>query len=487
MAPRLRRRWALLHRGCDQAVTDERRLHDLLQAIGEQASAVELGRLPLPETYRAAVTRREDVEQTLRIPERDRNPASTLRIERVATPSPAPDEVVVAVMASAINFNTVWSSIFAPVPTFTFLDRLAKEGGWSARHGGDRHVVGSDACGVVLAVGPLVRRWSLGDHVVVHGNWVSGEDPATYQDAMRASSQRAWGFETNFGGLADLTVVKASQLMRKPPHLSWAEAASSTLCNATAYRMLISANGAGLRLGDSVLIWGAAGGVGSFALQLALAAGADPICVVSRPERVSLLRRLGVKHVIDRVAEGYQFLSKDGFTVDTAEVERFGARVRDFTGDGADIVVEHPGRETMPASIASCRHGGTVVTCAATTGASILIDAAEANRRSVRIVGSHFANYWENDRANRLLERGVVHPTLTASYSLDDVALATSVVRAGRHDGKIGIDCLAPAGSGVIDAVARSVIGEQAITRFAAAAQPGTVTRANPRIIEVDS
>lgn len=455
-------------------MTDERRLVDLLEAISQQASTVELGRLPLPQTYRAAVTRREDVERTLRIPEADRDPAATLRIERVATPPFAPDEVVVAVMASAINFNTVWSSVFAPIPTFVFLDRLASQGGWSARHGGDRHVVGSDGCGVVLAAGELVRRWSPGDHVVVHGNWVCGEDPGTYQDAMRAVSQRAWGFETNFGGLAELTVVKASQLLRKPPHLSWAEAASSTLCNATAYRMLISPNGAELRLGDSVLIWGATGGVGSFAVQLALAAGADPICVVSRPERVSLLRRLGVQHVIDRVAEGYRFLSEDGKNVRTEEVERFGARIRDLTGAGADIVLEHPGRETMPASIASCRPGGTVVTCAATTGASIAFDAAEANRRSVRIVGSHFANYWENDRANRLLDRGVVQPTLTASYALDDVALATSFVRSGLHDGKVGIDCLAEAGAGVADPLARAVMGEQRITQFALAAHAGT-------------
>ena len=454
-------------------MTDETRLGDLLDAISQRASGVELSRLPLPATYRAAVTRREDVERTLRIPEADRDPAATLRIERVATPSFAPDEVVIAVMASAINFNTVWSAIFAPIPTFAFLDRLASQGGWSARHGGDRHVVGSDGCGVVLAAGSLVRRWSPGDHVVVHGNWVSGEDPGTYQDAMLAPSQRAWGFETNFGGLADITVVKASQLMRKPSHLSWAEAASSTLCNATAYRMLISPNGAGMRLGDSVLIWGATGGVGSFAVQLALAAGADPVCVVSSPERVSLLRRLGVRHVIDRVAEGYRFLSQDGSSVDMAEVERFGARVRDITGAGVDIVLEHPGRETMPASVASCRPGGTVVTCAATTGASITLDAAAANSHSVRIVGSHFANYLENERANRLLDRGVVQPTMTASYSLEDVALATSVVRSGRHEGKIGIDCLAQAGAGVTDRRARAVMGEDEITRFAIAGMGG--------------
>jgi crotonyl-CoA reductase len=468
-------------------VSDQQRLLELLHAIAGSASAAEIGGLPLPETYRAAVTRRSDVERTLRISEVNRDPVSTLRIERVATPSVAPDEVLVAVMASSINFNTVWSSIFAPIPTFVFLDKLAKEGGWSARHGGDRHVLGSDASGVVVAAGSVVRRWSPGDHVVVHGNWVSGEDPGTYQDAMRAKSQRAWGFETNFGGLADLAVVKASQLMRKPLHLSWAESASSTLCNATAYRMLISPNGAGLRLGDSVLIWGATGGVGSFAVQLALAAGADPICVVSRPDRVALLRRLGVRHVIDRVAEGYQFLSADGTTVNTSEVARFGDRVREFTSDGVDVVLEHPGRETMQASIASCRPGGKVVTCAATTGALIHFDASLASRRSIQIVGSHFANYWENDRANLLLEQGIVQPTLTATYPLEEVPLATRLVSSGGHHGKIGINCLAEAGSGVSDPIARAAMGERVITRFARASLSGSKDFGGGQVDEVIS
>ncbi len=467
-------------------MTDDRRLDDLLDAIAQRASAAELARLPLPETYRAAVTRREDVEATLRIPEAERDPGATLHLERVPTPAPAPDEVIVAVMASSINFNTVWSSIFAPLPTFAFLDRLAKEGGWNARHGGDRHVLGSDAAGVVIARGSLVRRWAPGDQVVVHGNWVSGEDPSAYQDAMHAPSQRAWGFETNFGGLADLTVVKASQLMAKAPHLTWVEAASSTLCNATAYRMLISPNGAGLRLGDRVLIWGATGGVGSFAVQQALAAGAEPICVVSRPERVELLRRLGVRHVIDRVEEGYRFLSPDGTTVDAGEVERFADRVRELTGDGVDVVVEHPGRETMPASIASCRSGGKVVTCAATTGAQIPIDSSIATPRSVQIVGSHFANYWENDRANRLLADGVVQPTLTSSYPLDEIAVATRLVRDGGHDGKVGIDCLGAAGSGIEDPVARAAMGGSTITRFADALS-GPIDLRVPRSMEVDA
>ena len=76
---------------------------------------------------------------------------------------------------------------------------------------------------------------------------------------MLASNQRIWGFETNFGGLADIAVVKANQLMPKPTHLTWEEAAVNALCNSTAYRMLVSHNGAPVTQGDKVLDLGRLG------------------------------------------------------------------------------------------------------------------------------------------------------------------------------------------------------------------------------------
>ncbi len=446
-------------------MNDDRRTGLLRAAVISGAPASEFRGLPLPRTHRAAVTRRTDVERASAIPPDERDLAEFLHVEEVPTPDPAPDEVLVAVAASSINYNTVWSATFTPVPTFAFLDRLAAEGGWSARHGGDRHVLGSDAAGIVIAVGELVRNWSVGDAVAVHGNWVSAEDPVLYgADAMRAPSQRAWGFETNFGGLADLALVKASQLLPKAAHLTWDEVASTTLCNATAYRMLVSPNGAPMRVGDRVLVWGATGGIGSFAVQLALAAGAEPICVVGSAERAERLRRFGVHHVIDRRAEGYRFVDEAGEMV-PSEVDRFARRVRDLAGGGVDIVFEHPGRETMPASIAACRRGGKVVTCAATTGHRITLHPSMTGD-SVDVIGSHFANYDENWRANELLRRGIVQPTLTVTERLDDVAAAAAIVREGAFDGKVGIACLAPAGSGVTDTDLRERIGEERIRGF---------------------
>ena len=130
---------------------------------------------------------------------------------------------------------------------------------------------------------------------------------------MLADNQRIWGFETNFGGLADLAVVKANQLMPKPTHLSWEEAAVNALCNSTSYRMLVSKNGAPITQGDKVLVWGASGGLGAYAVQYCLNGGGTPVGVVSSPSKVDLLHDLGVEAVIDRKAADYRFW-KDEYT-----------------------------------------------------------------------------------------------------------------------------------------------------------------------------
>ena len=100
---------------------------------------------------------------------------------------------------------------------------------------------------------------------------------------MLANNQRIWGYETNYGGLGELTVVKASQLMPKPAHLTWEEAAVNALTNSTSYRMLVSPNGAQMTQGQTVLIWGASGGIGAYACQYVLNGGGTPVAVVSSP------------------------------------------------------------------------------------------------------------------------------------------------------------------------------------------------------------
>jgi crotonyl-CoA reductase len=269
---------------------------------------------------------------------------------------------------------------------------------------------------------------------------------------MLDPEQRIWGFETNFGGLAQLGLVKANQLMPKPAHLSWEEAACPGLVNSTAYRQLVSHHGAQMKQGDTILIWGASGGLGSYAVQYALNGGAIPVCVVSSPEKAEICRSMGADLVIDRAAEGYKFW-KDEDTQDPKEWLRLGKKIRELTGgDDPDIVFEHPGRETFGASVFVARKGGTIVTVASTSGFMHEYDNRYLWMNLKRIIGSHFANYREAWESNRLIARGAIHPTLSKTYAMEDVGQATHDVHRNVHQGKVGVLTLAPEeGLGVRD------------------------------------
>jgi crotonyl-CoA reductase len=441
-------------------------MDQILQAVLDGAPGAALAELPLPESYRAAFVRRDEAQMFDGMESSAKDPRKSLHVGDVALPELAPDEAYVAVMASAINFNTVWTSIFEPLPTFGFLDRLGKESRWGARHALDYHVVGSDASGVVIRTGSAVRNWSPGDQVTVHCNYVDDQDPSAHDDSILAANQRIWGFESNFGGLADIAVVKANQLMPKPRQLSWEESAVNALCNSTAYRMLVSRNGAPMSQGDRVLVWGASGGLGSFAVQYVLNGGGTPIGVVSSESKVALLHELGVEAVIDRRAGDYQFW-KDEFHQDESEWRRFGKDVRGLVGEDPDIVFEHPGRFTMGASVFVAKRGGTIVTCAATSGYMIEYDNRHLWMKLKTIKGSHFANYREAWDANALVCEGKILPPLSAVYPLTEVGEAAYQVHRNLHEGKIGVLCLAPEeGLGIDDPELRAKVGEDRITLF---------------------
>jgi crotonyl-CoA reductase len=436
------------------------------EAINNGATGDQLASIPLPGSYRAAVLEKQDAAMFSGLASKDKDPRKSLRLREVPIPEIAPDEAVVAVMASSINFNTVWSSIFEPVSTFGSLTRLAKESSWGKRHDLPYHIVGSDGSGVVLRVGSAVRYWKPGDRVTIHCNHVDDQDPSSHNDSMLGSNQRIWGYETNFGGLADLTVVKANQLMPKPTHLTWEESAVNALCNSTSYRMLVSENGARMKQGDVVLIWGATGGIGAYAVQYVLNGGGIPVGVVSSPDKARILNEMGCEAVIDRSAADYKFW-KDDHTHDESEWRRLGSDIRALVGEDPDIVFEHPGRSTFAASMYVVKKGGTVVTCAATSGFMMEFDNRFFWMRLKRLVGSHFANYREAYEANRLIAKGMIDPVISRSFTLEDAGEAAFQVHRNMHEGKIGILCLAEnEGEGVSDHELRAKVGEARLRRF---------------------
>ena len=415
--------------------------------VAGDTPAAQFADFEVPASYRGVVVRKDETTMFEGLATRDKDPRKSLHIDEVATPELGPGEAIVAVMASSINYNTVWTSIFEPVSTFGFLEKYGRMSPMGKRHDLPYQVVGSDLAGVVLRTGPGVNVWKPGDEVVAHCLSVELERPDGHNDTMMDPEQRIWGFETNFGGLAELALVKSNQLMPKPDHLTWEEAASPGLVNSTAYRQLVGKNGAAMKQGDVVLIWGASGGLGSYATQMAVNGGAIPVCVVSSPEKAELCRQMGAEYVIDRseaTGEGFKFW-KDEHNQDPREWQRLGKQIRKLTGgDDADIVFEHPGRETFGASVYVARRGGTIVTCASTSGFLHEYDNRYLWMNLKRIVGSHFANYREASEANRLIARGLVHPTLSKAYPMEEVGQATYDVHRNAHQGKVGVLCLAP-------------------------------------------
>ncbi len=439
----------------------------ILEAIlADGTTAEDFAALQVPRSYDAMTVHKDETAMFEGLESPDKDPRKSLHLDEVATPELGPGEALIAVMASAINYNTVWTSIFEPVSTFTFLERYGRLSALSKRHNLPFHVVGSDLAGVVLRTGPGVHTWAPGDEVVAHCLSVELESPDGHNDTMLDPEQRIWGFETNFGGLAELALVKSNQLMPKPAHLTWEEAACPGLVGSTAYRQLVSRNGAAMKQGDTVLIWGASGGLGSYATQFALNGGAIPVCVVSSDHKANICRAMGAELIIDRRAEDYRFWA-DANTQDQSEWRRFGAKIRELTGgDDPDIVLEHPGRETFGASTFVARRGGVIVTCASTSGFLHQYDNRYLWMNLKRIIGSHFANYREAWEANRLIDKGLVHPTLSKTYPLAETGQAAWEVHRNQHQGKVGVRCLAPEeGLGIRDHAKREAHLE-AINRF---------------------
>ena len=444
-------------------------MQNILDAIQSgNATAEDFASLELPESYRAAFVKKEEVDMFEGLTAKEKDPRKSLHVEEVPLPELGPGEAFVAVMASAINYNTVWTSIFEPVSTFGFLERYGRNSELTKRHDLPYHVVGSDLAGVVLKTGPGVTKWKPGDRVVAHCLSVELEGPDGHNDTMLDTEQRIWGFETNFGGLADVAMVKANQLMPKPEHLTWEEAASPGLVNCTAYRQLVSKNGGDMKQGDNVLIWGASGGLGGFATQYALNGGATPVCVVSNEEKADDRPQHGRGADHQPLRGGLQVLERRGHR----------SRTRRSGSASAPGSVSSPAARTSTSSSSTpaarpsaprvfvTRKGGTITTCASTSGYMHEYDNRYLWMNLKRIISSHFANYRESWEANRLIAKGKIHPTLSRTYTLDEVGQASLDVHQNAHQGKVGVLCLAPEeGLGVLDQEMRAE-HETAINRF---------------------
>ena len=391
----------------------------------------DLGETPplghVPKYMQAQVIRRE----------RYGAPRTAIAPEWVPTPSVLkPDEVLVWVMAAGLNYNNVWAALGAPVDVI----RQRERDTWFP-DSSDFHIGGSDASGVVWAVGSEVTAWAPGDQVVVHcGQW-HPDDPAleSNEDPCFLPSFRTWGYETNWGGFAQFAKVQAHQCLPKPAHLTWEAAASYTLVGATAYRMLTGFAPHAVRPGDAVLVWGGAGGLGSMAIQIVRELGGQSVAVVSSESKATACMRLGARGCIDRRQFNHwgappSWRDKVAYDAWLSNVRRFGAAFWEALGERRNprIVFEHPGEDTIPTSMIVCDTAGMVVTCAGTSGFGAVVDLRYLWMRQKRLQGSHFANDSQAQAFNDLVCAGRIDPCLSATFGFAEIPTAHQLMLENR-------------------------------------------------------
>src|SRR6476620_5055314 len=332
-------------------------------------------------------------------PDRYGEPRDAIRDEVIDVPELGPRDVLVAVMAAGVNFNNVWAARGIPV------DVTRTQARWNEPT--DFHIVGSDASGIVYAVGADVTNVQVGDHVTVHpGQWdpddpwvLAGKDPGL------AGSFRVWGYDTCWGSMAQFTKVQDHQCMPKADKLTWEEAAAPTLTGGTAYRMLF---------------------------------GWPPNAVESTDEKGEYAKQLGAVGYINRknfdhwgVPPAWDSPDWKGW-LDGAKA--FGKAFWDALGEKTSprIVFEHPGQDTIPTSNFVCDRGGMIVICAGTTGYDTVIDVRYLWFLQKRYQGSHLMNDEQALAFNALVREGKVVTTLGHTYAYGEIPEAHQLMGDGQ-------------------------------------------------------
>jgi crotonyl-CoA carboxylase/reductase len=364
-------------------------------------------------------------------------PRDAFQHEVIHVPPLGPNDVLVHVMAAGINYNNVWASLGIPVDVV----RMHRQSGDAGDEEGF-HLGGSDASGIVQAVGKAVTNVKPGDEVVVHCGMWDVDDPhiAAGGDPSFGNSFKIWGYDVNWGSFAQFARVQSHQCLPKPSRLTWAEAAAYTLEAATAYRMLAYWEPHTVKQGDVVLVWGGSGGLGSMGIQITKALGGVPIAVVSSDERGEYCRQLGAAGYIDRTRFDHwgrlpDWSDDKAMTRAILGFRAFGKAIWDILGErrGPRIVFEHPGQDTIPTSVFVCDPGGMVVVCAGTTGYNGDVDLRYLWTRQKRLQGSHFATDKEARAVNQLVAEGKIVPCLTRTFSFDEVGQAHQLLRDNQH------------------------------------------------------
>ena len=316
---------------------------------------------------------------------REHGGPEVLELGEVERPSAGPGEIMVRVGACALNHLDIFVRRGMPGMRFTF-----------------PHISGGDIAGWVEAAGDEQGAGLVGSAVLL--------DPIVNGHALG---------EGPWGGLAEYVVAPAENAIRiEGPDADLKRYAALPIAYGTAYRMLFTR--AKLQAGETIVVLGAAGGVGVACVQFARRTGARVIACSSSDEKLARLRDLGADE-----------------TINTGR-EDFSRRVWDLTGKvGADVVVDYNGQDTWPGSIRCTRHGGRLVTCGATTGYEAVTDLRYVWTRELAILGS---DGWTRDDLKAIVDlvrHGEIEPVIHAVFPLSRIKEAEAEIEERRTFGKV--------------------------------------------------
>jgi NADPH:quinone reductase-like Zn-dependent oxidoreductase len=315
-------------------------------------------------------------------------------------PDPEPEEVLVDVKAGALNHLDVWTRRGMPSP------------------GEFPHVAGSDAAGVVEAVGERVSRFEPGDHVAVASGSYCGDCELCRRGEFTACESFYIVGEHVPGVHAEQFALPEDNLVSVPDHVDFETAAAAPLVFQTAWRMLVTR--AELRQGEDVLVLGASGGVGHAAVQIAANAGATVYATGSTEAKLEAARELGADYTIDYTEED------------------FAAAVNELTdGRGVDVVVDHIAGETWNKSIRALQKRGRLVTCGATAGPQPETDVSTLFWNQLDILGSTMGTPAEVDEVLELVWDGTFEPRIRETLPMSEISRAHELLEEREGFGKV--------------------------------------------------
>jgi NADPH:quinone reductase-like Zn-dependent oxidoreductase len=326
-----------------------------------------------------------------------------LQVKEVPTPKPVADEVLVQVKACALNHLDLWVrrglGVTIPMP----------------------HIGGCEVTGLIAELGPLAKEsgLSVGQRVMIApGLLPRNESPYTAAGNDHIDPHYLkHGFQTQ-GGLAEYSVARVCDIIPISEAWNFAEWSAVPLTFLTAWNMLHRL--AKLQPGETVLIMGAASGVGVAAVQIAKAAQARIIAVAGSSEKLAKVQELGADYLINY---------KD---------QDVGKEVKKITnGQGVDVVFEHVGAALWQHAMRSMAIGGRLVTCGATTGPKVEIDLRFFFSRQYSIMGAHMGSRADLLRVLQLVERRVFRPVIDRIYPLDLVREAQERLETMNVVGKV--------------------------------------------------